>query len=156
MKLNLLKLSGIAFLLCFSTIVSAQSTAGTMTYTFTTVKAKATGGTMTATSSGVLAVWIENAAGTYIRTGARFVGSSTSDHLPTYTLKIGGNTTGGANGGYNALSGNPGTIIQLLILGPLDLLEVHLCVGQLILFNGMEKMSQELLFLMESIRCGLK
>jgi Secretion system C-terminal sorting domain len=110
MKLKLLKLSGIAFLLCFSTFVSAQ-TAGTMVYTFTTVKAKATGGTMTATSSGVFAVWIENAAGTFIRTGARFVGASTSDHLPTYTLKIGGNTTGGFQNGYNALSGTPGTII---------------------------------------------
>ena len=80
-------LAGIAFLLCFSTIVSAQTT-GTLTFSFN--QPVPTSPAPTYTGYCVTAVWIENSAGAFIKTKMRYVGSNTSDHLPTFAVKAGG------------------------------------------------------------------
>jgi hypothetical protein len=87
MKTKLQNLIGIAFLLCFSTMVSAQTT-GTLTFSFN--QPVPTSPAPTFAGRCVTAVWIENAAGTFIKTKMRYVGSSTQDHLPTFAVKAGG------------------------------------------------------------------
>lgn len=82
MKKNLLKLATvIAVCLSTNTMTHAQ-TDGTLTVTFTE-----TAGT---TTSNVYAVWIENNAGTFIKTKIRYVGGGTDDHLPTWMSKSSG------------------------------------------------------------------
>ena len=61
---------------------SAQNTDGTLTVTF-----NETAGSYT---SNVYAIWIENAAGTFIKTKNRYVSSGTNDHLPTWMSKSSG------------------------------------------------------------------
>jgi hypothetical protein len=87
MKTKLQNLIAIAFLLCFSTMVSAQTT-GTLTFSFN--QPVPTSPAPTYTGFCVTAVWIENSAGAFIKTKMRYVGSSTSDHLPTFAVKAGG------------------------------------------------------------------
>jgi hypothetical protein len=73
-------------ILSVSTSVLAQ-TAGTLTFSFNQPQP-----TSPAPNSGiksVLAVWIENNAGTFIKTKMRYVGASTDDHLPTWGSKSG-------------------------------------------------------------------
>lgn len=87
MKTKLHSLAGIAFLFCFSTMVSAQTT-GTLTFSFN--QPVPTSPAPTYAGRCVTAVWIENAAGTFIKTKMRYVGSGTQDHLPTFAVKAGG------------------------------------------------------------------
>ena len=73
-------------ILSVSASVFAQ-TAGTLTFSFNQPQP-----TSPAPNSGiksVLAVWIENNAGTFIKTKMRYVGASTDDHLPTWGSKSG-------------------------------------------------------------------
>jgi hypothetical protein len=92
MKTKLLTLAGIALLSCFFNSVSAQNTPGTLTFTFNqatpTAPAAPEPGN-NGTPANIMAVWIENAAGTFIKTKYRFAGSE-KDHLPTYLVKSGG------------------------------------------------------------------
>lgn len=88
MKKIILKLVGITFLLCFSTNGSAQSTAGILTFTYN--QPVPTAPKPSYTGYCVTAVWIENNTGTFIKTKMRFVGSKTSDHLPSWSAKSGG------------------------------------------------------------------
>lgn len=60
--------------------INAQ-TAGTMTFTYTQT---ATVGTAT---KNVLAIWIEDANGNFIKTRMRFWGNGTNDHLPSWKAK---------------------------------------------------------------------
>lgn len=89
-KLNLAILCLFAFLQSFS------QTGGTLTFTFTPVaKSPCYTG-----SRNVLAVWIENNAGTFIKTKMRYCcNGSTFDHLPTWSVNAGGsaNNCSGAN-----------------------------------------------------------
>lgn len=87
MKTKLQNLIAIAFLLCFSTTVSAQTT-GTLTFSFN--QPVPTSPAPTYAGFCVTAVWIEDNLGNFIKTKMRFVGSSTSDHLPTFAVKAGG------------------------------------------------------------------
>jgi Secretion system C-terminal sorting domain len=101
MKTKLLKLSLAIFAFAVTTNGSAQ-TDGTLTMTYTqalpTSPASpefAVNGTATA---NIYAVWIENAAGTFIKTKYRFA-LSEKDHLPTWLVKSGGTApTGTAKG----------------------------------------------------------
>jgi len=80
-------------ILCFSISLSAQ-TAGTLTLTY---NQPVPTNPAPSYASSVLAVWIEDNAGTFIKTKMRFVGSGTKDHLPTWAVKSGGvasNATG--------------------------------------------------------------
>lgn len=74
-------------MMCFSIMASAQ-TDGTLTFTYN--QPVPTSPKPTYTGICVTAVWIENSAGAFIKTKIRYVGSSTSDHLPTFAVKAGG------------------------------------------------------------------
>ncbi|WP_395049579.1 T9SS type A sorting domain-containing protein [Flavobacterium sp.] len=100
MKTKLLSLAFFAAALFFSANGAAQTT-GSMTFNFTTVQQ---GGA----SKQVDAVWIENAAGTFIKTNLLYVSSNTGDHLPQFSLKSGASGAApNGNGGVNdATTGN--------------------------------------------------
>jgi len=80
-KLLLLLASGV-FLLWNQ---SYSQTAGTLTFTYTQNVPSGTSAT-----KNVMAIWIEDNAGTFIKTKMRFVGNGTKDHLPTWAVKSGG------------------------------------------------------------------
>jgi hypothetical protein len=87
MKKKLFNLAGIILILCYSVKLPAQ-TAGTLTFTYN--QPQPTAPAPNAGIKNVLAVWIENSAGVFIKTKYRFVSGSTSDHLPTWAVKSGG------------------------------------------------------------------
>ena len=102
---NLYKLVGIAFLLCFSVALNAQ-TAGTLTFTWN--QPQPTSPAPNAGIKNVLAVWISNGTDGFVKTKYRFVSGSTSDHLPTWAAKSGGtlsNATATACNTTDAISG---------------------------------------------------
>ena len=85
MKKLLLNFAGIVFASCITTSVFAQTT-GTLTFTFTPVaKSPCYSGT-----NNVVAIWIEDGAGAFVKTKIRNVGGGTADHLPNWTCKSGG------------------------------------------------------------------
>lgn len=88
MKTNLLNLAGIAFIICFSANLSAQTaTAGTLTFTYNQPIPSAP-----APNKGIkniLAIWIENSAGVFIKTRNKYALKEV-DHLPTWAVKSGG------------------------------------------------------------------
>lgn len=90
MKTKLLSLVSIALILIGPATAGAQTT-GTLTFNFTTLNQ--------GTSKCVMAVWIENSAGLFIKTKIRYLGSGTSDHLPVYGVKSGGSVS-------DAMAGN--------------------------------------------------
>ena len=87
MKSKLLNRAFFGLLLCFSVIASAQST-GTLTFSFN--QPIPTSPPPTYVGYCVTAVWIEDAAGAFIKTKMRYVGTNTADHLPTFAVKAGG------------------------------------------------------------------
>jgi hypothetical protein len=87
MKTKLFYLACIIAIVSFAASVSAQ-TAGTLTFTYN--QPQPTNPALNAGIKNVLAVWIENNTGTFIKTKYRFVGTSTKDHLPTWAVKSGG------------------------------------------------------------------
>ncbi len=84
MKKLLLNLTGIALSACYTANLSAQSTPGTLTFTYTQAAP-----TFYAIQN-VLGIWIEDNAGTFIKTRDRFVSGNTDDHLPTWMSKSSG------------------------------------------------------------------
>ncbi len=90
MKTILLSQAIFAAALFFTANTFAQ-TAGTLNFNFTTLNQ--------GTSKCVMAVWVENSAGLFIKTKIRYLGNGTSDHLPVYGVKSGGSA-------YDAMSGN--------------------------------------------------
>jgi hypothetical protein len=107
MKKQLLNLAGIALAICISINLSAQ-TVGTFTFSFTPV-------TMSLGYSGtknVLAVWIQNSAGTFIKTKIRYVGGGTSDHLPTWAANSGGSATNALSASCNITDATTGATLQ--------------------------------------------
>ena len=88
MKTKLFYLASIIAIICFASKASAQTTAGTLTFTYN--QPQPTNPILNSGIKNVLAVWIENNAGTFIKTKYRFVSSGTSDHLPTWAAKSGG------------------------------------------------------------------
>jgi hypothetical protein len=90
MKTKLLNLVSIVLILICSAKASAQ-TSGTLTFNFTTLNQGST--------ECVMAVWIENSAGLFIKTKIRYLGNDTADHLPDYGVKSGGSLS-------DAMAGN--------------------------------------------------
>ena len=85
MKTTLRHLLMVAVLCCLAEIAIAQ-TAGTLTFTYTQntpTSPSVTGG------GNVYAVWIETAAGAFVKTKCRYVSTSTDDHLPSWAAKCG-------------------------------------------------------------------
>ena len=73
-----------AVILGLFSVVSFAQTAGTFTITYNQPQPTSPAGV-----KNVYAVWIENAAGTFIKTKARYVSTSTDDHLPSWGAKSG-------------------------------------------------------------------
>ncbi|MDI1315914.1 T9SS type A sorting domain-containing protein [Flavobacterium sp.] len=73
-----------AVILGLFSVVSFAQTAGTFTITYNQPQPTSPAGV-----KNVYAVWIENAAGTFIKTKARYVSTSTDDHLPSWGAKAG-------------------------------------------------------------------
>jgi len=76
--------------LSVTTSLKAQ-TDGTFTFTFTQT---ASGGA----TKNVLAVWIQDNSGVFVKTRMRYWGSGTSDHLPTWKTNSSSNTVDAATG----------------------------------------------------------
>ncbi len=68
----------VSILTFFSTFSLKAQTQGTLTLTFTQTAASSQA------TKNVLAVWIQDANGTFVKTRMRFWGSGTNDHLPTW------------------------------------------------------------------------
>jgi hypothetical protein len=100
MKTKLLSLAVLVTALLLSASSFAQ-TNGTMTYTFTTIK-------IAANTKQVMGVWVENAAGTFIKTRLLYTTSTkTDDHFPVLSLKNGATAASTADtGGMDVTSGN--------------------------------------------------
>lgn len=100
MRKKLLLTTSLLFALVFIQVSKAQTaTDGTLTFTYTQ-----TAPTTLATKN-VMAVWIEDNAGNFVKTKMKYVGSGTSDHLPSWTAKSGGNVTDAVTGSTRKPSG---------------------------------------------------
>ncbi len=89
----------LSILLCFIFKTNAQ-TEGILTFTYN--QPQPTNPAPNAGIKNVYAVWIENASGTFIKTKARYVSTSTDDHLPSWGAKAGcTNSTAVAASGNN-------------------------------------------------------
>jgi len=90
------------FILSTSIFNNAHSqTAGTLTFTYTQAAASASA------TKNVMAVWIENSAGTFIKTKMRYWGNSTNDHLPSWVSKSAQNLTDATSGATRTVSTIP-------------------------------------------------
>jgi len=78
---------------------SKAQTAGSMTFNFTQQ--------VTGQTKNVLAVWIEDASGNFVKTKMRFWGNGTDDHLPTWVSKSAQNVTDATTGATRTSSTNP-------------------------------------------------
>ena len=101
-----LKTTGTVIMFCFAMSLSAQSTAGTLTFSFN--QPLPTNPAPNSGTKSILAVWIENNTGTFIKTKYRFVGAVTSDHLPTWSAKSGGTTTNALGASCNVTDATTG------------------------------------------------
>ena len=77
-------------LLSLGLVVKGQSTDGTLTFTFTE--------TVSGASKNVMAAWIEDNSGNFIKTKMRYWGNSTNDHLPTWVSKSNKNVVDATTG----------------------------------------------------------
>ena len=104
MKKHLLQFFSVSLLLCFVNISnnSVAQTDGTLTFTFNQPQPTSPSGT-----KNVIAVWIENGSGTFIKTKMRYWGGGTSDHLPTWKTKSGQNVTDATTGATRTSTTNP-------------------------------------------------
>jgi hypothetical protein len=82
MKKLLLKITSVVAAIIATSTLMAQ-TAGTLTFTFTEAS-HATNTTYNGNAQHDLGVWIQTNAGAFVKTKLRYVGSGTSDHLPTW------------------------------------------------------------------------
>lgn len=105
MKAKLLKQLAFAFIICFSAIITAQTT-GTLTFSYN--QPVPTSPKPTYTGYCVTAVWIENNAGAFIKTKMRYAGNSTKDHLPTFAAKAGGAASNALGTGVNITDATTG------------------------------------------------
>jgi len=71
---------------------SIAQTSGEMSITFTQSPASSNA------TKNVLAIWIEDANGTFVKTRARYWGNGTNDHLPSWVSKSGQNTVDAVTG----------------------------------------------------------
>jgi hypothetical protein len=101
MKKHFIILIPICVLLFGFSIKSKAQTPGTLTFTYTQ-----TAPTAQATKN-LLAVWIENNTGTFIKTKMRYWGSNTTDHLPSWASKSGQNLIDATSGATRTASTSP-------------------------------------------------
>lgn len=84
----------------FPSLTTVQGqTNGTLTFTFTE--------THSGSTKNVLAVWITDNSGTFVKTRMRFWGSGTDDHLPSWKNNSGQNVVDAITGPTRTASTNP-------------------------------------------------
>ena len=85
---------------CFSFLTPAQGqTEGTLTFTFTETHA--------GSSKNVLAVWVTDNSGSFVKTRMRFWGNGTNDHLPSWKSNSNQNVVDAITGPTLTSSTNP-------------------------------------------------
>jgi len=98
---NFLQLLFIGIIFLFASISAKAQTEGELTFKFTQVQP------VTVTKN-VLAVWIENSSGTFVRTKMRYWrAGTTDDHLPTWKAKSGQNIVDASTGATLTSSSTP-------------------------------------------------
>jgi len=85
--------SGLLILSLFVPVISQAQTPGTFTFSINPVSHSGSYGL-----KHVVAIWVENAAGTFVKTKLRQSSSSTIDHLATWTSKSGSNVVDATTG----------------------------------------------------------
>ena len=98
------------FSLALFTLLGAQSfaqTSGNLTFSFTEVS-KPASSTYGNTGKHVIAIWIENSSGTFIKSKIRYAGFGTADHLPTWATKSGGTAGNCMSSSCNVVSATTG------------------------------------------------
>ncbi|MEI8202347.1 MAG: T9SS type A sorting domain-containing protein [Bacteroidota bacterium] len=102
-KILLSLMVGFGLILFLSNCNKAYSqTDGTLTFTYTQAVPSGTSAT-----KNVMAVWIEDNAGTFIKTKMRYWGSSTNDHLPSWVANSAQNVTDASTGATRTASTSP-------------------------------------------------
>ena len=89
----------ISVLVLFSISVTKAQTEGTLTFTFTE--------TVPGASKNVLAVWIVDNSGVFVKTKMRFWGGGTDDHLPSWVTNSAKNTVDAITGPTRTASTTP-------------------------------------------------
>lgn len=93
--------------LFFITSILQAQTNGTLTFTYTQVAhSPCYSGTR-----NVLAVWIQNSTGGFVKTKSRNVGNSTKDHLPTWAVNSGGAASNALGTGCNVTDATTGATL---------------------------------------------
>lgn len=92
MKTKLLLLSAFVIVMSFTSKVFAQ-TQGTLSFSVTPVAQSGGYG-----NKHVLAIWIQNNSGTFVKTKMRYWGNGTDDHLPTWKTNSNSNITDASTG----------------------------------------------------------
>jgi len=82
---------------------SFAQTAGNLSFTFTQQPHTSYSGT-----KNVMAVWIQDANGNFVKTRTRNVGSGTKDHLPTWSVNAGGTAANALGSGCNVVGATTG------------------------------------------------
>jgi len=81
-------------------------TDGTLTFSFTPTSHNGYSGT-----KNVLAVWIQDASGNFVKTKLRYVGSGTADHLPTWAVNSGGSSWNATSSSCNTTDATTGATL---------------------------------------------
>jgi hypothetical protein len=105
MKKMLLK-SAAAFLLLLATNSVNAQTPGNLSFTFTTTAHSGYQGTR-----NVMAVWIQDNSGAFVKTKLRYAGGNTADHLPTWAVNSGGSSSNCLSGSCNIVSATTGSTL---------------------------------------------
>lgn len=111
MKKILLQISSLLAGLFISVSAMAQ-TAGILNFSFTEVS-KTASSTFQSQGNHVLAVWIQNNAGTFVKTKIRNGGlNSTADHLPTWAVNSGGTANNCMSANCNVVTATTGATLS--------------------------------------------
>lgn len=106
MKKRLLK-STAAFLLLLATNSVNAQTPGNLSFTFTTTAHSGYQGTR-----NVMAVWIQDNSGAFVKTKLRYAGGNTADHLPTWAVNSGGSSSNCLSSSCNIVSATTGSTLS--------------------------------------------
>ncbi|MFZ4399735.1 MAG: DUF2271 domain-containing protein [Bacteroidales bacterium] len=99
-------LNSLLFIFIFTFLFSRfnpvlSQTAGTLTFTYSQAAPSSSA------TKNVMAVWIENSAGSFVKTKMRFWGNSTTDHLPSWVAKSAQNLTDATSGATRTATTSP-------------------------------------------------
>ncbi len=102
----IMKISSTIFTLLLSFVTFTQTT-GTLTFKYTPTSHSGYSGT-----KNVLAIWIQNSAGAFVKTRSRNAGGGTADHLPTWAVNSGGLSTNCLSSSCNMIGATSGATLS--------------------------------------------